>query len=115
MEITPREAIEISVVLYPEDGFWIAQGLEFDITARGSSPADASEKFNSKVGAELLISLEVGDETALGGIDPAPQKFWEMFKRARMRAEIDDVPVRITDGGSASRIRPRIKIFDEAA
>ena len=34
MEMMPRETIEMSVVLYPEDGHWIAQGLEFDITAR---------------------------------------------------------------------------------
>ncbi len=115
MEIMPRETIEVSVVLYPEDGFWIAQGLEFDITARGNSPADASEKFNVKIGAEMVISFEVGDSSMLSGVEPAPEKFWDMYKRARMRVDTEEMPLRITDGGNASRIRPHIKIFDQAA
>jgi hypothetical protein len=115
METMPRETIEISVVLYPEDGAWIAQGLEFDITARGVSPADASERFNAKIGAEMVISLEVGDTSVLAGIDPAPKKFWDMYKAARMRVDIEEMPLRITDGGSSSRVRPHIKIFDVAA
>ncbi len=115
MEIMPRETIEITVVLYAADGMWVAQGLEFDITARGSSPADASERFNSKVGAELVISFEAGDAIPLSGIDPAPQKFWEMYKNARMSVISEEMPLRITDGGRASRVKPHIKIFDRAA
>jgi hypothetical protein len=115
MEIMPRETIEITMVLYPEDGMWVAQGLEFDITARGNSPADASERFNAKVGAELVISLEAGDAAPLSGIQPAPQKFWEMYKNARMSVVTEEMPLRITDSGGISRVKPHIKIFDRAA
>jgi len=115
MGIVPRETIEISVVLYPEGGAWIAQGLEFDITARGISPADASERFNAKVGAELVMSLEAGDESVLSGVGPAPKKFWDMYKTARMRVDTEEMPLRITDSGSTSRVKPHIKIFDQAA
>jgi hypothetical protein len=115
MEIMPRETVEITVVLYPEGSMWIAQGLEFDITARGVSPSDASERFNAKVGAELVISLETGDQVPLSGIEPAPQKFWEMYKKARMSVVTEEMPLRITDGGSASRVKPHIRIFDQAA
>lgn len=115
MEIMSRETFEITVVLYPEDGFWIAQGLEFDITARGTSPSDASERFNSKVGAELVMSLETGDTSPLSGVEPAPQRFWDMYKKAKMEVVTEEMPLRITDGGRASRVRPHIKIFDQAA
>lgn len=113
--VTPREMIEVTVVLYPEEGMWVAQGLEFDITARGVSPVDASERFNAKVGAELVISFEAGDASPLSGIEPAPRKFWEMYKNARMSVVTEEMPLRITDGGTASRVRPHIKIFDRAA
>jgi hypothetical protein len=114
MEIMSRETIEITVVLYPEGGLWVAQGLEFDITARGNSPSDASERFNDKVGAELVISIEAGDPTPLSGIEPAPRKFWEMYKQAKLSVVTEEMPFRITDG-SASRVRPHIKIFDRVA
>ena len=115
MEIVSRDTIEISVVLYPENDFWIAQGLEFDITARGVSPSDASERFNFKVGAELIMSMEAGDETPLAGIGQAPQKFWDMYKRARMSVSSEVTPLRLTDGVHPSRVMPHIKIFDKAA
>ena len=90
--------IEIDVVLYPEDSGWIAQGLQFDITARGSNPNEASERFDAKVGAELVMSFEIGDENPLSGICPAPQQFWKMFEASQLRAERDETPIRITDG-----------------
>lgn len=116
METLPRETVEMRVVLYREDGFWIAQGLEFDITARGDSPTDASERFNFKVGAELVISYELGDASLLSGVGQAPQKFWDMYNHAKMRIENDEIiPLRMTDRGSAPGIRPHIRIFDKAA
>jgi hypothetical protein len=38
-----RDQFRVGVILYPEDEFWIAQGIEFDITARGRTPIEASE------------------------------------------------------------------------
>lgn len=120
MEIMPRETIEIGVILYPEGGFWIAQGLEFDITARGDTPTDASERFNAKVGAELVISLEVGDASPLAGVGRAPQKFWDMYDKAKMRLErIEDnepiaLPVTDTEA-STPLLKPHLRILDKAA
>jgi len=105
------EQIEISVVLYQEEDRWIAQGLEFDITARGSSPVEASQRFFLKVGAELIMSLELGDETPLSTLGTAPQKFWEMFQNAPMRVDTDEKPIRLTNSNVA-RVRPQMKISD---
>ena len=91
MEIKSRDTVEISVIIYPEEDFWIAQGIEFDITARGATPVEASERFNAKVGAEMVMSLELNDKAPLSGVGRAPAKFLEMYTRAKMR--IVDGPI----------------------
>ena len=72
----------LDVVLYQEDGCWIAQGLQFDITTHGDSPMQAVGRFDARAGAELAISLELRDGVPFGGIAPAPKKFWDMFEAA---------------------------------
>jgi hypothetical protein len=106
-----RDQFRVSVILYPEDGFWIAQGIEFDITARGRTPVEASERFNDKFGAELVISNELADSEPLAGVGAAPQEFWAMYKKATMRVAVDETSFRLA-GAPASRVRPEIRITD---
>lgn len=106
-------AVEMNVVLYPEDGGWIAQGLEFDITARGGTPNEAAKRFDAKVGAELVMSAELGDVHPLAGVAPAPQKFWQMFSGADMRVQKDETPMRLADTANTPRVRPNIRIASE--
>ena len=108
MASTPE--IALSVILYQEDGHWVAQGLEFDITAQGKSPPDAAKKFGCKVGAELIMSLELEDDSLLSGVNPAPEQFWKMFRESEMEAQIERMPIRITEAPSAPRIQSRMKI-----
>ena len=81
------ERHRVSVIIYPEDGYWVAQGLQYDITARGGTPIEASERFNDKFGAEFIISREVGDSEPLSGVGSAPREFWAMYENAKMRAQ----------------------------
>ena len=85
MEINSPDTVEISVIIYPEEDFWIAQGIEFDIMARGATPVEASERFNAKVGVEMVMSLELNDTMPLSGVGRAPAKFLEMYTRAKKR------------------------------
>jgi hypothetical protein len=85
--------IEMNIVLYPEGDYWIAQGLQFDITARGNTRQEAASRFKAKVGAEILISFEIGDQTPLSGVERAPQKFWDMFEEAQKSADADEAPM----------------------
>lgn len=112
MEIS-RDTVEISVVIYPEDGFWIAQGIEYDITARGGTPVDASKHFNTKVGAELVMSLELGDGAPLSGVARAPEKFLDMYNKATMRVVDEEISLHVPDGSHSSRLRPHIRISGE--
>jgi hypothetical protein len=110
MPVIGRDEFRVSVVLYPEDGFWIAQGVQFDITARGRTPVEASERFNDKFGAELVMSIELG-EAPLAGVKAAPKEFWEMYESAKMRAAIDDTPIRLSDGATPF-VHQEIKIAE---
>ena len=111
MPVISRDQFRVSVVLYPEDGFWIAQGVQFDITARGNTPIEASERFNDRFGAELVMSLELGDAEPLAGVGAAPQEFWEMYENARMRAAMDDTSMRLSDGATP-HVHQEIRITD---
>jgi len=111
MPVISQEQFRVGVILYPEGGFWIAQGIEFDITARGRNPIEASERFSDKFAAEFVISREVGDNEPLAGVGAAPQEFWTMYKNAAMRVVVDETSFRLT-GGPAPQIRPEIRITD---
>ncbi len=107
MEIA-RATVELSVVIYPQDGIWIAQGIEHDIAAHGENPVEASERFNDKIRAELAVSLDLNDPKPLSGIERAPNKFADMFHRAKMQM-VDKEITLVAD----SKFRPHIKITDE--
>lgn len=108
------EKIEISVVLYQEGNCWIAQGLEYDITAQAFSLPELHQRFALKVAAEVVISIDLGKEP-LQGLSPAPEVFWRMFEDAPMSVSAEPPPVRIEDGTIAPRIIPRMKIGSFAA
>ena len=107
--------VEMDVVLYEEDGIWIAQGLQFDVTARGESPTQASDRFDAKVGAELIMSLELQDESPLSAIGQAPEKFWSMFKNAKITVKKEETFIRIMEGRGTTRVHSRIKISGKEA
>lgn len=103
------DTIDISAVLYQEGGFWIAQGLEYDVTAQASSLPDLHEKFAMKIATEISISLDLGREP-LEGVAPAPKFFWQMFSDAKITVSAEAPPVRVEDGARVPRIIPRMKV-----
>jgi hypothetical protein len=112
MTLLGTHEFRVHVVIYPEDDAWIAQGVEFDITARGNSPIEASERFHDKFGAELIMSIELGDEEPLSSVGSAPKEFWTMYEGAKMRVLVDEAPLRLTSG-PAPHVRPEIRITNQ--
>ena len=109
------QPIEISTVAYEEDGRWVVQGLEFDITAQGESLPSAHDAFIIKVLAEVGISLDLEREP-LDGIDPAPTEFWTMFKDASMSVSAEMSPVRLSNHKVTPKITiPRMKVGQRLA
>ncbi len=70
----------LSVLLSKEqEGIWIAQGLEVDITAQGSSLDDVLDRWEHLVVAYAQESYRRTGEV-FGGIEPAPACFFDLFK-----------------------------------
>ena len=73
--------INLSAIVYPEDGVWIAHCLELDIVAEGATSDDALQSLVSLCDFQIKVAMEEGD---LGSIfRPAPPEVWQMFSSGR--------------------------------
>lgn len=103
------DIFEFSAILYQEDSHWIAQGLEFDITAQAPSLPELHKRFAMKIASEVAISLDLGKKP-LENVGPAPEEFWRMFEGAKLTVDAESTPVRISDGAMTPRIIPHMKV-----
>jgi hypothetical protein len=106
--------IEISVVIYEEGDKWIAQGLEFDIVAQADSLPDLAKKFAVKAASEVAISVDLGREI-FSGIDPAPEKFWRMYSGAKIKLQVEEEPILISNRPIGPRIVPVMRVASSSA
>ena len=102
---------EVDVVLYPEGDHWVAQGLQYDITAQAKEQADLPGKFMLAFASEVVVAMELGEEP-LVSIPQAPQKFFQMFERATATLQIDEPPALRMENSAfiAPRVHPRMKV-----
>lgn len=66
----------LRVAILPEGNFWIAQGLEIDYVAQGTSIEDVKTQFDDGLACTIHQHLQI-----FGNIDnllsPAPRKIWK--------------------------------------
>jgi hypothetical protein len=74
---TPRLRIDLRVILYREDGKWLAHCLELDIVAEGATPQEAIEDIVDLCNLQVRTALEDGDLQSV--FRPAPPEIWKMF------------------------------------
>lgn len=77
------ERVQINAVAFKEGDAWVAQGLEYDIVAHAGDFQDLPDAFSRAVMENICITEHLG-RAPLAGIDPAPQRFHEMFNAARV-------------------------------
>ena len=100
-----ESAATLRVVVFQEDGFWVAQCLEHDIGAQAPSLDELQKRFELTVKAEIMRTLEATG-APLRGIDPAPRYFHDLWDRCRDslktagRAEVS-----VEDDGPSSHMR----------
>lgn len=82
--VSSVDEIHIRAVAYPEGEAWIAQGIEYDICAHATEVDDLPVAFMRAVVEMACITEQLGREP-LAGIRPAPERFQEMFARAKTR------------------------------
>ena len=62
---------------------WIAVCLEHYIAAQGNSTEAVIREFKAMFAAEIIYGMEHGNaDQPLAGIEPAPDKYWQMFEAA---------------------------------
>ena len=98
----------INVLVFQEDGFWIAQGLEYDIVAQGCSLDQVEENFIQTLVSQILIDSRDGKEP-LADFQPASEECIKHFDEARtmrFREEIDISKYRLIKKNDAEDANP---------
>jgi hypothetical protein len=71
-------ALFVRVLVVPHGQQWLAQGLEYDLTAQGSSAEQAVYAFLVVLRGHLELDRKHG-RTPLSGVGSAPEKFVRAF------------------------------------
>lgn len=81
----------LRVVVFQDDGLWVAQCLEHDIGAQAGDLDTLMTRLEVTIKAELRETLEKG-KPPFDGIDPAPERFHKMWeRRARSRQRMPPI------------------------
>jgi hypothetical protein len=106
----------LRVVVFQEDGLWVGQCLEHDITSRAISLPALREEIELAVCATVAIAQELGREP-FEGIARAPQRFWDMFEHAATNLdEAKPAKRRSSSRRTVSRpVHPTFRLFEPVA
>jgi hypothetical protein len=92
--------IKITGVLLKEASAWVAQGLEYDIAAQGTTIRDAINAFERTVVGQIMLDLK-DNKKPLASLPKAPHFYWQKYAQGELLADgrlpfylPADVPVR---------------------
>ena len=102
----------ISVVVIQEGEWWSAQCLQYDIAAQAKTIEDLQHELAKTLLAYMVLSKEKGVEP-LSDIEPAPQKYWDMYKRAWGTVTGDTPPLRLPEAPPMPIPVPILKLFED--
>ena len=69
--------INLSAIVYREDGAWLAHCLELDIVSEGTDASEAIRSLISLCDLQITVALEEGDIESI--FRPAPPEIWKLF------------------------------------
>jgi hypothetical protein len=75
------EPLTINVVVFQDGDLWVAQAIEYDISARADSLPKLPHAFERALVANLSVNHELG-RYGLDRIPSAPTRYREMFEAA---------------------------------
>lgn len=104
-------AIAISAVLFQEEDWWIAQCLEYDLSAQAKTLPDLHYELERVLVSHLVVSAELGQDP-FTGFEPAPQKFWDMYSQAQLSLAGQRHPFRVPQPTATPHIVPYLKIAE---
>jgi hypothetical protein len=101
-------AVEVRAVVFQEGDWWSAQCLEYDIATQAATLGDLRREIERVLAAYVVLAAKQ-DRNPFEGLQRAPEKFWEMYERART------VPALQTEydlGDTAQTIVPHLRIVE---
>jgi hypothetical protein len=75
--------LDIRVLLYREEPFWLAHCLETDLVAEGDTVAEALDNLIAISNVQIQAALEEGDLASI--FSPAPAEIWRLYSVALER------------------------------
>jgi hypothetical protein len=73
--------VRVRVLLLIESKRWVAQCLDYDITAHGKTIPEAKNAFMSTFLSQMVLDYHAG-ASPLAGMKAAPKWYFDMYKRA---------------------------------
>jgi hypothetical protein len=90
-EVMEKHEGTLRVIVFQDDGLWVAQCLEHDIGAQADDFDTLMTRLEVTVKAELKESIEKNGKP-FAGIDPAPERFQHMWERRARSIEMTIPP-----------------------
>lgn len=78
--------ITITAVVFEQDGFWIAQCLEYDIVSFAETLDALHRRLPEQLEAVFLLDKKEG-RLPFSGFKRAPEKYWRMYEELRPSVE----------------------------
>jgi hypothetical protein len=72
---------KIQAVLFQEEGWWVAQCLEYDVAAQARTRSDLLYELERILVGHFLISAEKGRQP-FERLQKAPRRYWVMYEQA---------------------------------
>jgi hypothetical protein len=85
---------KISAILFEREDAWVAQCLEYDITAQADSLPNLYYELERVLVGHIVISEENGEEP-FELLPAAPQEYWQMFDASKIKLNTDPLPFRL--------------------
>lgn len=101
--------VNISVLGYREDDYWVALALEFDLLGHGDTPEEALNSLLGVVKAQIEFACEKNDP---GLMDfPAEEKYFKLFDEARKSTFLSEI-FSCKDDGVEERFSASVPVKD---
>jgi hypothetical protein len=82
---------EISILLFPDDGVWIAQCMEYDLNAQGETHEAALESLGRTMAAQAILDWDAG-RTPFEDMPSAPAKYVKLYNAAMHLRDVPMIP-----------------------
>lgn len=110
-----RGEVTVSVVVFrseSQSGRWVAQCIEHDICVSSPTLDGLSVRLERQLVSEIANNHRKG-RAGLEGIDPAPQRFREMFEASHLTI-MNRVDLRHGHHRSKANIVPALRVYEAA-